>query len=125
MRWPAVLIAAMALTGTAFAAPVDLGINVTADPATECGPNAFCPLPSVPGLIFRYDRKIQGDVVVWRCVGCRGEVLTGLPSWLRKVPTSYGYDLVGQPQPGKFRTKSYYGGVYHPTLDDDYTFIPQ
>lgn len=125
MRRTAVLTAAMALTGTAFAAPVDSRINVTADPATLCFPNGFCPFPSVPGSIFRYDRKIQQDVVVWRCVGCPGEVLIGLPSWLRKVPTSYGYDLVGRPQPGKFRTKSYYEGVYKPTLDSDYTFIPQ
>ncbi|ANM16916.1 hypothetical protein AMK06_CH02016 [Rhizobium sp. N541] len=117
--------AAMAvfLEGVANAAPVDRRVNVTADPAAMCDPNAFC---STPSLIFRYDDSaIQGDVVVWGCHGCRGEVAEGLPPWMRKVPTATGYDLVGRPQPGLYRVKSYYDGVYKPSLDVIYRFVPR
>lgn len=120
------VVLAASIAGIVEAASVDRRVNVTADPATSCSPTLFCPAPSIPSLIFRYDESaIEGDVVVWGCHGCRGEVMAGMPSWMRKVPTSYGYDLVGRPQPGVFRIKSFYDGTHKPSLDRIWTFIPR
>ncbi|MGV1758894.1 hypothetical protein ACQZ6F_19015 [Rhizobium sp. A22-96] len=126
MKRVALVAAALAAftAGPAIAAPVDHRVNVTADPAAMCGPNSFC--SGRTSLIFQYDdRAIQGDVVVWGCHGCRGEVIEGMPPWMRKVTTSTGYDLVGRPQPGAYAVKSYYDGVYKPSLDEKWTFIPR
>lgn len=121
----AAAVLAISITGVAIAAPADRRVNVTVDPATAwCGGSKLsCPTRT---LIFRYDDSaIHGDVKVWGCWGCRGEVAEGWPSWMRKVPTNYGYDLVGRPQPGIYRVKSYYDGVHHPSLDRIWRFIPR
>lgn len=122
-----ILITTFVLTvlaeGVAGAAPVDRRVNVTADPAAMCGPTWFC---STPSMIFRYDdATINGEVVIWGCYGCPGEVLVGMPSWMRMVPSNSGYDLVGRPRPGAYSVKSYYNGVRRPSLDQNWKFIPR
>ena len=123
------LIAAAAMAvflgEVANAAPVDRRVNVQANPAALCHPNAFCPGKGSDMILSYDDSEIHDDLVVWGCHGCTGVVLEGLPSWLRKVPTSYGYDLVGRPEPGVYRVKSYYGGEYKPTLDETLRFVPR
>lgn len=116
-------VLAASITGVADAGNHDRRVNVTVDRAAMCGSNSFC---STPSFIFRYDDSaIQGDVVVWGCWGCPGEVLVGMPSWMRMVPSNSGYDLVGRPRPGAYSVKSYYNGERRPSLDQNWKFIPR
>lgn len=124
----AILITAVVLmvfaVEAATAAPVDRRVNVTTDRAAMCRSNAA--LCSTPSFVFRYDdSEIHDEVVVWGCGGCFGEVLVGMPSWMRMVRTDAGYDLMGRPRPGAYSVQSYYDGVHHSSLDQNWKFIPR
>lgn len=47
-----ILVLAVLAGGVAIAAPVNLRVNVTADPAAMCGPTWFC---STASMLFQYD----------------------------------------------------------------------